>query len=60
MSTGIYSIGVSGLAAAQLALLVTEHNIVNANTDGYNRQRTIQATSPAIMSGAGSIGQGCG
>ena len=58
MSTGIYSIGVSGLAAAQLALLVTEHNIVNANTDGYNRQRTIQATSPAIMSGAGSIGQG--
>ncbi len=58
MSTGIYSIGVTGLAAAQAALLVTEHNISNANTEGYNRQRTIQATNTAIMSGAGSLGQG--
>ena len=58
MSTGIYSIGVSGLAAAQMALLVTEHNITNANTDGYNRQRTIQTTNTPVMTGAGALGQG--
>src|SRR5574343_1511758 len=58
MSTGIYSIGVSGLAAAQLGLLATEHNVVNANTPGYTRQRTVQATNVAINTGAGSLGQG--
>ena len=58
MSTGIYSIGVSGLAAAQMALLVTEHNITNANTDGYNSQRTIQTTNTPVMTGAGALGQG--
>jgi len=58
MSTGIFSIGVSGLSAAQLGLLATEHNITNANTPGYTRQRTVQATNIAINTGAGSIGQG--
>jgi len=58
MSTGIYSIGVSGLAAAQLGLLATEHNVVNANTPGYTRQRTVQATNIAINTGAGALGQG--
>jgi flagellar hook-associated protein 1 FlgK len=58
MSTGIFSIGVSGLSAAQLGLLATEHNVVNANTPGYTRQATVQATNVAINTGAGSIGQG--
>lgn len=58
MSTGIFSIGVSGLLAAQQALLTTEHNVTNANTPGYNRQRTLQATNVAIMTGAGAMGQG--
>ncbi len=58
MSTGFYSIGVSGLAAAQLGLLATEHNVVNANTPGYTRQRTVQATNVAVNTGAGSIGMG--
>lgn len=58
MSTGIYSIGVSGIAAAQLALLTTEHNVVNASTPGYTRQRTVQATNIAMNTGAGAIGQG--
>ena len=35
MSTGIYSIGVSGIAAAQLNLLATEHNVVNANATEF-------------------------
>ncbi len=58
MSTGIYSIGVSGIAAAQLNLLTTEHNVVNASTPGYTRQRAVQATNIAVNTGAGSIGQG--
>lgn len=58
MSTGIFSIGISGINAAQLGLLTTEHNVVNANTPGYTRQRTVQATNIAVNTGAGSIGQG--
>lgn len=58
MSTGIYSIGVSGIAAAQMGLLATEHNVVNANTPGYTRQRTIQATNIAVNTGSGTLGQG--
>lgn len=58
MSTGIFSIGVSGLAAAQLGLLTTEHNVVNANTPGYSRQATVQATNVPINTGSGAIGQG--
>lgn len=58
MSTGIFSIGVSGLAAAQLGLLTTEHNVVNANTPGYTRQRTVQASNIAVNTGSGAIGQG--
>lgn len=58
MSTGIFGIGISGINAAQLGLLTTEHNVVNANTPGYTRQRTVQATNIAVNTGAGSIGQG--
>ena len=58
MSSGIYSIGVTGMSAAQLGLVTTEHNIANATTAGYNRQRTIQVTNVPIMTGAGAVGQG--
>lgn len=58
MSTGIFSIGVSGITAAQLGLLATENNVVNASTPGYTRQRTVQATNLAVNTGAGAIGQG--
>ncbi len=58
MGTGIFSIGVSGIAAAQMGLLTTEHNVVNANTPGYSRQTTTQATNIAVNTGAGAMGQG--
>lgn len=58
MGTGLISIGITGIRAAQLGLLSTEHNIVNANTPGYSRQSTVQATNNAITTGSGSIGQG--
>lgn len=52
------SIGVTGLNAAQIGLLTTEHNISNANTEGYNRQRAVQSTGIAFQTGSGFIGQG--
>ena len=58
MGTGIITTGIAGLQVAQLGLLTTEHNITNANTPGFNRQRTVQSTNIAMLSGAGYIGQG--
>jgi flagellar hook-associated protein 1 FlgK len=58
MGTGIIGTGVSGLYAAQLGLQTTEHNIANANTPGYTRQRTIQESNPGLLTGAGFLGQG--
>ena len=58
MATGIISTGISALQAAQLGLLTTEHNIANAHTAGFSRQRTIQAANIAMLTGSGFVGQG--
>jgi len=58
MSAGLISVGTTGIRAAQLGLLTTEHNITNANTPGYSRQRIIQTTNSPVLSGAGFLGQG--
>ena len=51
-------IGLSGILAAQRAMLVTAHNISNSNTKGYTRQSTIMATKLPVTTTAGTIGQG--
>ena len=58
MGSSIFSIGVSGLNAAQGALAVTSHNISNVNTAGYTRQVTQQAARNPQNAGYGFIGQG--
>lgn len=58
MGSGIFSIGVSALQNSQLGLATTSHNIANASTEGYNRQRIIQASNIATLTGAGYVGQG--
>lgn len=58
MGSGLIGSSVSGLQAAQLGLLTTEHNIANVNTAGFNRQRSVQATNPPLSTGAGFVGQG--
>ena len=58
MGTGIYSIGVSALQNAQIGIATTSHNISNADTAGYSRQRAVQATNVGVLTGAGYIGQG--
>lgn len=51
-------IGYSGLNAAQLAIDTTGHNISNANTDGYTRQRVITQAAPALYVMPGAVGNG--
>ena len=56
--SGLISIAVTGINAAQAGLLTTANNISNLNTEGYNRQRIIQVSNPTVMTGAGGFGQG--
>ena len=56
--TGILDTGVSGLITTQQRLINTSHNIANANTPGYSRQRVdVVAQYPDTHSGYG-IGSG--
>ncbi len=61
----ILDVGVRGMSTQQSALNVTSHNVANANTEGYTRQRAlIQATKPLggmdmlSVDGAGQMGTG--
>lgn len=54
----IMGIGLTGLNAAQAALITTSHNIANANVSGYTRQQVIQGTQTPLFSGSGFFGQG--
>lgn len=58
MGTGLISSAVSGMQSAQIGLQTTQHNISNQNTLGFNRQRIVQASNTAMLTGAGFIGQG--
>lgn len=55
---GIFGIGVSGIQAAQLGMQVTQHNITNSNTPGYNRQSMIQSTQIPVGFSTGFVGNG--
>ena len=58
MANSIMNVGVSGLQAAQVALMTTGHNISNAMTPGYNRQQAIQSTNTPLPHSNGFIGRG--
>jgi flagellar hook-associated protein 1 FlgK len=58
MASNILSIGSSALAAAQVGLSTTGHNIANASTPGYSRQVAVQTAATAQQFGYGYIGQG--
>jgi flagellar hook-associated protein 1 len=52
-------IGYSGLNAAQVGIDVTGHNIANAETQGYNRQRVVSSAAyPTGANGAMLYGNG--
>ncbi len=55
-----FNIARSGLYASQTSLNVTAHNIANANTEGYSRQRVevVQSSALSLPNGEGMIGTG--
>ncbi|MGB5987409.1 MAG: flagellar hook-associated protein FlgK [Desulfobacterales bacterium] len=54
----ILSIGKSSLLAQQRAIQTTSHNIANANTPGYTRQRVNLSAASPILTAAGMSGTG--
>lgn len=59
MSNSMFFTGLSGLNAAQAALVTTGHNTANVNTAGYNRQTAQVASSGGIYApGVGFFGSG--
>jgi flagellar hook-associated protein 1 len=59
MSNSMFFTGLSGLNAAQAALVTTGHNTANVNTTGYNRQSAQIASGGGVYSpGVGFFGSG--
>lgn len=58
MGNSILDVGYSGLLTSQNQLLTTSHNISNANTPGFNRQKLILTTNTSQSTGAGFVGRG--
>ena len=58
MGTGFINTGMTGIQVAQMGLQTASHNITNANTAGFNRQRIVPCSNVALLTGAGFIGQG--
>jgi len=59
--SGLFStlkVSVRGMNAQQTAIDVTSHNIANANTDGYSRQRATMETTRPTTTSAGQLGTG--
>ena len=52
------NIGYSGLNVAQSGINTTSHNISNAESDGYTRQRIVIGAAEPLVSGPGNIGNG--
>jgi flagellar hook-associated protein 1 FlgK len=55
---GILQVGVSGLTASQTGLAVTSHNISNAQTPGYSRQRANFSDLFSLSVKPGQLGEG--
>ena len=55
---GILHTGVSGLLTSQAGIDVTGHNIANANTEGYSRQRVVIQTQNPLLVSPGPFGRG--
>lgn len=58
MAGDILSIGLSGTAASERAIATASHNIANAQTEGFSRQRVQVDTRPPQLTGVGALGTG--
>jgi flagellar hook-associated protein 1 FlgK len=52
------NIGYSGLNVAQNGINTTSHNISNAETEGYTRQRVVTSAATPVSMSAGNVGNG--
>jgi len=52
------NIGYTGLNAAQVGINTTGHNISNAETEGYTRQRVVQSAATPLFAEGGNVGNG--
>ena len=51
-------IGYTGLAAAQVGISTTGHNIANAEVEGYSRQRVVTSAATPLSVNPGNVGNG--
>ncbi|MGN6319218.1 flagellar hook-associated protein FlgK [Trinickia sp.] len=58
MSNDIFTIGLSGLNAAQYGLQTTSQNISNASTPGYTVENPVYAEASGQYTGSGYLGSG--
>ncbi len=58
MANDLLGVSVSGLKVSQAALRTVGHNIANANTEGYSRQRIEPVTNPATLYQGNWVGNG--
>lgn len=58
MAGSLFSIGLSGLGAAQAGLVTAGHNISNVNTPGFSRQETLFTTKFPQFLGGNFYGRG--
>ncbi|MGV2293589.1 flagellar hook-associated protein FlgK [Trinickia sp. YCB016] len=58
MSNNIFSIGLSGLQAAQWGMTTTSQNISNASTPGYDVESAVLAEANGQYTGSGYMGTG--
>lgn len=58
MSSNLFSIGLSGLNAAQWGLTTTGQNISNQATPGYSVERPVYSESSGQYTGSGYLGSG--
>lgn len=52
------NIGYTGLNASQVGIDTSGHNITNAETEGYSRQRVALSSATPMSSSAGNVGMG--
>lgn len=57
-TSDVLSIGLSGALTSQRALATASHNIANAHTEGFSRQRVEVDTRQPQLAGVGALGTG--
>jgi flagellar hook-associated protein 1 FlgK len=55
---GLFDSGKSALISSQTALATTSHNIANASTPGYTRQKAVFTTANPFILGGNLVGRG--